>query len=266
MNKQESSPRVTVIDGVALTNFSPTSEEARTPLVFVHGGLHGSWQWAATQRWFAEAGRASTAIDWFSHGESRQLKSSEWLERSILDVREEIGVAVAQCASSPVIVGHSMGGLASLAYAATYPSAIAGLVLLAPVVPARFAGDPVELPVDPDQLWGPPPLDVAAHLFFDGAAPAEHEAIYAQLQPESPAAVWEATRWTAEVDLDAISVPVLVIVGDRDELTPAQVVSSLAGGIGAELVVLDGVGHGLSFDPSWTDQCERIDQWISGIA
>lgn len=265
MNAHEESPLLSVIDGVALTDFRPAEESSRTPLIFVHGGLHGSWQWDSTQRWFADAGRRSISLDWFAHGGSRQLDASEWLRRSILDVREEIGVAVAQCASPPILIGHSMGGLASLAYAATHPSRIAGLVLLAPVVPERFAGAPVELPIDVDQPWGPPPLDITAHLFFDGAPAAEHEAIYAQLQPESPTAVWEATRWTATVDVDAITVPVLVITGDKDELTPVDIVSSLAEGIGAELVTLSGVGHGLSFDQSWIDQCARIDSWASKI-
>jgi pimeloyl-ACP methyl ester carboxylesterase len=265
MNTQESSSRFRVVDGVALTEFRPTDESSRTPLVFVHGGLHGSWQWDATQRWFAAAGRASISLDWFSHGESRKLDASEWLDRSILAVREEIGVAVAQCAAPPVLVGHSMGGLASLAYAATLPSTIAGLVLLAPVVPERFAGAAIELAVDRNELWGPPPLEVAAHLFFNGAPPAEHASIYARLQAESPTAVWEATRWTTTVDVDAITAPTMVIVGDEDGLTPVEVVSSLAERIGAELVVLPGVGHGLSFDPSWTDQCGRIDEWMSNV-
>ncbi|WP_285362879.1 alpha/beta fold hydrolase [Microbacterium sp. LMC-P-041] len=263
MYTEEGIPRHHVVDGVALTEFRPSTEPLRTPLVFVHGGLHGRWQWDSTQRWFAEAGRSSVALDWFSHGDSRQLDASEWLTRSILDVREEIDTAVAQSASRPVLIGHSMGGLASLAYAATHPSQIAGLVLLAPVAPEAFAGAPVELPIDSNKPWPPPPLDVAAHLFFQGAPSAEHETIYARLQPESPTAVWEATRWTALVNVDAITVPVLVITGDSDELTPVDIVSSLARGIDAELVVLPGVSHGLSFDPSWNEQCARIHSWIS---
>lgn len=45
MNAHEEGPFLSVIDGVALTDFCPVDESSRTPLIFVHGGLHGSWQW-----------------------------------------------------------------------------------------------------------------------------------------------------------------------------------------------------------------------------
>lgn len=86
------------------------------------------------------------AIDWFSHGASRRLEHGEWMRRGILDVQTEIGVGVGHTPDRPVLIGHSMRGLASLAYAANHPGGVSALVMLAPVAPARFGGDPIESP------------------------------------------------------------------------------------------------------------------------
>jgi pimeloyl-ACP methyl ester carboxylesterase len=232
-------------------------------MLLVHGGCHGAWQWEPWLPWLARSGRTVMAIDWFSHGMSRGLEHEEWVHRGILDVQTEIGVGVDQAPGRPVLIGHSMGGLASLAYAADHPDRIAALVLLTPVVPARFGGVPIEVPVDREGLWPVPPPEVARQLWFDTAPEAHLATIYNRLQPESSQAVWEATRWTAELAVDTLDVPVLVVAGSRDQLTPPEVVAGLAEGIGAALVTLDGVGHGVAFDPAWPALCERINGWLT---
>jgi pimeloyl-ACP methyl ester carboxylesterase len=205
------------------------------------------------------------AIDWYSHGASRRLADDEWARRSILDVQTEIGIAVDEAPGVPVLVGHSMGALACLAYAVNHPGRVAALVLLSPVVPAKFGGAVVDIPVDLDSLWQLPPPEVARQLWYE-TAPEEHvDTIYRQLQPESSRAVWEATRWTAEVAVDGLDIPVLVAVGTRDQLTPPDTVASLAEGIGATLITLDGVGHGLPFHPGWPALCQQIDTWLTQV-
>lgn len=68
-------------------------------------------------------------MDWFSHGGSRRLEDDESLGRGIAAVGTEIGAAVAQADRPPVLMGHSMGGLASLACAPSRTGAISALVL-----------------------------------------------------------------------------------------------------------------------------------------
>jgi pimeloyl-ACP methyl ester carboxylesterase len=250
-----------VVDGVAITQCDPPGTH-RAPMLLVHGGCHGAWQWEPWLPWLARSGRTVMAIDWFSHGSSRRLAHDEWVHRGILDVQTEIGVGVDQAPGRPVLIGHSMGGLASLAYAANQPGRIAALVLLNPVVPARFGGAAIEVPVDREALWPVPRPEIARQLWFDTAPEAHLATIYNRLQPESSQAVWEATRWTAELAVDTLDVPVLVVVGARDQLTPPEVVAGLAEGIGAALVTLDGVGHGVVFDPGWPALCERINGWL----
>lgn len=254
-----------VVEGVALTEYVAERAAHPTPLLFVHGGVHGSWVWSNMQGWFADRGWSSTALDWFAHGDSAKLSPEDWLRRGITDVTEEIGIARAAVGSRPVLVGHSMGGLAALAYAAAEPGTLAGLVLLAPGVPRAYAGPPVEVPVDRDALWGPPPPEIARSLFYSGVDDEAATRYYRKLQPESPEAVHQATRWTVELDLTPVRGPALVVAAGADPLVTTEAVTAMAADIGADLVVLPGVGHGVTLDPGWPDLAARIDRWLRAM-
>jgi pimeloyl-ACP methyl ester carboxylesterase len=214
----------------------------------------------------AARGWRTLAVDWLSHGQSDQLPHEEWLRRDIVAVRHEIEIACAEAVAatgqSPVLVGHSMGGLASLAYAASTLRELAALVLLTPVVPRQYAAGPVSIEVDFDQPWGPPPPDIARQLFYSGADDVTAEACYQQLQGESPAAVWQATRWTAEVDVSTVRALTLAVAAEDDLLVPADYVLALADDMGAERILLPGVGHGVMLDPGWPELAARIEAWL----
>lgn len=250
---------------MALTECRAGSSGHETPIVFVHGGCHGAWSWEGMQRRLAGRGWSSTALDWLTHGGSDQLEGNDRLRRGIADVRHEIDVACGTLESAPVVIGHSMGGLASLAYAATTTRELAGLVLLTPVVPHEFGGAPIEIPVDFDAPWGPPPPDVARQLFYSGVDDATAAEYHRKLQPESPRAVWEATRWTVEVDVSSLRVPTLVVAAEADPLVPAEYVLAMAEGIGAESVLLPGVGHGVTLDPGWPRLAAQIESWLTRV-
>ena len=192
---------------------------------------------------------------------------SGWLRRGLPEVACEIEVAcasVADAGAPPVVMGHSMGGLAALAYAAA-GHALSALVLLTPVVPKPFGGEPIGLPVNASGPFGSFPPDVARELFFDGVE-AEQAAQYAaRLQVESPTAVWQATRWTAEVDVSKIQVSTLVVAAERDRLVPPPYVAALAEAMHARLLVLPGVGHGVELNPGWEGLLAEIVPWIEAL-
>ena len=258
------------IEGVSITEAVPAQREpGRPPLVMVHGGCHAAWCWQGPQAWFASRGWYAAALDWYSHGDSEALPQTEWCQREIVPVREEIGIVCAAVAEetgrAPVVIGHSMGGLASLAHATVNDQEIAALVLLAPVVPGGYAASAIELPVDSGQPWGPPPPDMARQLFYSGVDDAAAARYYELLQPESPAAVWQATRWTADLPLDRLNAPALVYGAEKDLLVPPDAVQRLSSAIGADYVHLPDTGHGLTLDPIAEEVCERTEEWLSGV-
>lgn len=253
------------VNGVALTEYSTDERAHETPIVFVHGGCHGAWAWENMQRWFADRGWNSTAMDWFSHGGSDQLDRGEWLRRGILAVAREIDVACESAGGAAVVIAHSTGGLAALAYGASTARELKALVLLTSVVPHAFGGAPIEVPVNFEAPWGPPPPDVAHQMFYSGVDAATAAALYQRLQPESPQAVWEATRWTVELDLSRLRAPTFVVAAEADPLVPAQYVLAMAEGIEAESILLPHVGHGVTLDPGWPRLAARIETWLAHV-
>jgi pimeloyl-ACP methyl ester carboxylesterase len=201
------------------------------------------------QDWFADHGRRTVALDWLGHGKSTALPDEIWLKRDIIEVRDEVGAVCADLAEktgvAPVVMGHSMGGLATLAHTALGDQKVAALVLLAPVVPAGHVESPVDVPVTLTEPWEPPPFEQARQLFYSGVPAADAERYYALLQAESPAAVWQATRFT-ELDL----------------LVPSNAVRSFAESIGADYVHMSGTGHGLTLDPVSEDVCRQSEEWL----
>ena len=252
-------------DGVALTSYVADPATQSQPIVFVHGGLHGAWSWASWQRWFADHGWNSTSFDWYSHGESRQLPTEQWLRRGIADVGEEIGIACRAAGGRPILVAHSMGGLAALLFAVANPDSVSALVLLTPVVPRSCASAALEMPIDMDQLWQVPPIEITRGLFFSGVDDDSASEIYSKLQAESPKAVFEATRFVTDVEVERLTVPSFVVAAEDDQLVPAGYVTSLASAINAETVTLPGAGHGVPHDEGWPALAQQIDAWLTKI-
>jgi pimeloyl-ACP methyl ester carboxylesterase len=166
----------------------------------------------------------------------------------------------------PIIAGHSYGGAVALQYAVDYPAEVAALLLLAPgafsesgdlsllyalpeipvlgpfflqtlLVPIgrllapsmnRDAFHPVETP--------PEYLDLMAHL---GARPAQFKAYTQEWQEH------HANMTALAPHYGTIQVPVTIIAGAEDRLTPVEVhAEPLHHAIpGSTLIVLPGTGH-----------------------
>ncbi len=168
------------------------------------------------------------------------------LAQDVRAVLDAAGVDRAQ------VVGHSMGGKIAQWLAVDSPGRVASLVLLAT---SAGAADGV-------------PRDEAAHrlllrgdpaerrrLFFGDAwaddHPGEVRAFFA-LDADRPTlrALYRAsTTHDAWADLPRIAAPTLVVHGTEDRLATLPSAERLAGAIpGAELVVVEGAGHGLHLD------------------
>ena len=201
-------------------------------------------------------------LNWYGHNGSAALAEGQALTRSLLDVTTDIAVVAESLDRAPILVAHSMGGVPSLAYAATNP--VTALVLLAPVLPAGFGADPIELAVDPTSMWMPPP-GLIKRIWWAGVTDEESQRYTSLLVPESPRAVLEATRWLCEVNVSEVHVPALVIAAGADDLIPAEV-QSLAQAIDATFVLLEDEGHGIPVNPVWAQVTAQISEWLSSTS
>ena len=212
----------------------PTREPA---VVRVHGGGHAKWSFEQYSRVLSDGGYEVHALDWLGH------------------------YVVERLSSPPIIIGHSMSAMAALLYAASNP--VERLVLLTPVVPSTVGADPIDLDVDLTKPLAVP-YDVARQLFFPTLDEDLARMYYDLLEPESPRAVWQATRWKIDVDPQAVTAPTLVFATELDILTPPAAVAGLAELMGAPYELIPAIGHSeiLLKQPESIAVAERIRAWL----
>ncbi len=118
------------VDGARI-HYLAWGEPGRRGLVFVHGGAaHAHW-WTHVAAAYARQYRV-VAIDLSGHGDSehRSAYSLEQWAAEVMAVAGDAGIE-----GPPVIVGHSMGGMVTIATAALHPDDVAGVVVVdSPVV------------------------------------------------------------------------------------------------------------------------------------
>ena len=109
-----------------------------TPVLFVHSFAGSSVQWAPQLEHVSQARRA-VAIDLHGHGGSDASTGAPY---DIASFADDIAAAADGLGLDRfVLVGHSLGGAAAIAYAADYPQRVAGLVLVA--TPGRLPDEQV---------------------------------------------------------------------------------------------------------------------------
>jgi pimeloyl-ACP methyl ester carboxylesterase len=253
------------IDGIRVERFTTAPKDAaqRPPLICVHGGCHASWSWQEHAPVYAAAGYEVHALNWRGRGGSAAINDESFVKLSIADVVDDID-KVARCFDTPpVLIAHSMGGLAAQLYASAHE--VGALVLLTPVVPSNVGATPHELPIgDMDAPWGPPPPDVARQMFFQGLDDMQAAHFYALLVPESPLRVYEATRWSLAVDATKLTAPILIVSGALDILTPPETGAALAALYGATYQLGPAHGHNVLLGEGARRIAEDVIAWVVG--
>jgi pimeloyl-ACP methyl ester carboxylesterase len=208
-------------------------------LVFLHEGLGSISMWKDFPvALAAAAGLPALVYDRYGHGRSDPLeapRAADFLEREATIVLPEL--LALEGITRPVLVGHSDGGSIALLHAATFPDSpvacvtLAAHVLFEPAMRAGVGGVRERFRTDPElrRRLGRHHRDVD-RLVEDWTG--------IWLAPDRP-------EWTMVDKLAAITCPVLVLQGERDEHGTAVHVDAIRAGVGGrvETLVLKGVGH-----------------------
>ncbi len=247
---------------------------AGPPLVFVHGlgGSHLNWALIGPQ---LAVGRRAMALDLRGFGltPGDRRTATIWGNTALLQQFIE------HIAGEPaVLVGNSMGGMLSILQAHTHPDSVAGLVLIAPVLPARvrrpdlsaarkfwFSAVPGLRKASARALRdGVPPRHLVQRvmdLYCSDPVSADPEIIDAattlselhRAAGGADEALLVATRSLMNVAsqprryeavMAALGAPVLLIGGTRDPVVPlASIRAAAASNPGWETVIMENVGH-----------------------
>src|SRR4029453_5911413 len=115
----------------------PLKSGQPTPLLFIHGMMHGAWCWDVHfLDYFAHHGFAVHAVNLRGHGHSEGRERLRWSR--IADYVENVANVVRQLPSRPILIGHSMGGFIIQKYLEDHVAP--GAVLLSSPPPAGLLG------------------------------------------------------------------------------------------------------------------------------
>ena len=207
----------------------------RPTVVFVHGAAMNRTVWTLFGRYFTRHEYNAIAVDLPGHGRSEgpPLESISEMADWIAALFEEMEIDAAH------LVGHSMGSLAVLDAAARYPERAHGIALIGTSAPMRVTDallDPARanehLALDLVTLWGHSPkarvggfsipgmwMTVGGLRLLERAAPG---VLFADLNACNDYA--EGIERAREVRC-----PVLLVLGERDSMTPAPAARELEG-------------------------------------
>src|SRR6185436_16018300 len=261
------------------------TDDARTPVLFIHGlWLHAS-SWAPWVDLFRNAGYDPVAPGWPGEGatipESR-ARHDRVANKGLNELVSFFGAIANELPAQPILIGHSFGGLIAerllgegvgRAAVAIDPAQIKG------VLPLPLAQLRATLPVlaNPLNIGKAVALTKSEFRFGFGNAipPEESDALFEQWTIPSPALpLFEAAlanfnpHAPSKVDTaNSTRGPLLLISGTADHTVPDVTTQatfrlyrhSLAV---TELKQFEGRGHSLTIDRGWPDVAKAVLAWL----
>lgn len=250
-------------------------------IFMIHGMWAGSWTWHNYKNFFEEKGfKCVTTTLRFHDMDPKDSPHPQLGTTSLLDYAEDLEQEIRQLGLSPIVMGHSMGGLlaqilASRGLAKTLvllnPASPAGIIALTPSVVKSFWSVQKKW-----GFWKNPirqTFDEAVYSTLHLTPVEDQREVYDKFVYESGRAVYEIGYWlfdtkkAAYVDEQKVTCPVLVIAGGQDRITPASVVRKVAEKYKsvATYKEFEDHAHWVVAEPGWPKIAEYIISWLKQI-
>jgi len=240
----------------------------KQPIIFVHGAWHGKWCWdkyfAPT---FSNRGYAVITFDLPGHDRSGKIQGIN--KYSIGDYVKALEKEVNKLDTSPIIVGHSMGGFIVQKY--LEQNTCKAAILIAPVphygaikTSLRFLRKPYAYPA----LFGfnlyalVNSLEKSSEAFFSKGLSTEDLTEYTdQLCSESYLAFLNMLFPRIKLN-HQLKIPMLVLAAKNDAIILENEVRSTANKYNADFKVIDHIAHDMMLDINQEIVSEEIINWI----
>jgi len=227
-------------------------DPARESVLFIHGAGMDHTVWTLLARHFARHGRNVIAVDLPGHGRSGGDPA-----RSIGEMADWVAALLDELAlERTAIVGHSMGGLVALDFAARYPDRVRAVALVGSTAPMPVSEAILEAAAADDHAafdmltqWG----YSKRHQYGGNSNPGLWMMggtlrLFERCRPGVLHADMNAcNNYDSGLQRAAlVECPVLVVAGDGDRLTPLRAAQPLLAALPSPVVkVLRGSGHSL---------------------
>jgi pimeloyl-ACP methyl ester carboxylesterase len=253
-----------VIDKGAVSKSHPA------PLLFVHGAWHAAWCWDENfLSFFADKGYRAVALSFRGHGDSPTGKPLRIC--SVADYVEDVSSVADTLPTSPVVIGHSMGGLIVQKYLERH-AAPAG-VLMTSIPPRGNLGNALRwirqrpthfakmtftgkaLPyINPPQL--------ARERFFSSHTPEDDVRKYAARLQEDSSRIGIDCLLLRLPRPTRVTTPLLVLGAEEDTAHTRKEILATARAYGTEAEFFPDMGHNMMLEPGWAAVAERIHTWL----
>ncbi len=248
----------------------PANNQQATPLLFIHGMLHGAWCWDVHfLDYFARHGYASHAVNLRGHGNSEGRENLRWIR--IADYVQDMEDTVRQLPEPPILIGHSMGGFVIQKYLEDHDAP--GAVLLSSPPPAGLLGTALRIARRRPLVFAKANLtfsllpviatpELAREAFFSADFPDEELLTHwKQMQDES---------YMAFVDMVAldrpkparVKAPLLVLGVGRDNMLKPDEIEATARAYNTHSEIIPDVAHNSMLEPRWQAVADRILAWL----
>jgi pimeloyl-ACP methyl ester carboxylesterase len=246
------------------------SESHPAPLLFVHGAWHAAWCWDENfLSFFADKGYRAVALSFRGHGDSPTDKPLRIC--SVADYVEDVSSVADTLPTSPVVIGHSMGGLIVQKYLEKH-AAPAG-VLMTSIPPRGNLGNALRwirqrpthfakmtftgkaLPyINPPQL--------ARERFFSSHTPEDDVRKYAARLQEDSSRIGIDCLLLRLPRPTRVTTPLLVLGAEEDTAHTRKEILATACAYGTEAEFFPDMGHNMMLEPGWAAVAERIHTWL----
>jgi pimeloyl-ACP methyl ester carboxylesterase len=257
-----------VLDAIDVIDKGPP--EGR-PLLFVHGAFHGAWCWDEHfLDFFAERGYRALALNLRGHADSPSPTPLN--DCSVADYVDDVHTVATALPTSPVVIGHSMGGFVVQKYLAAHDAPAGVLVASAPpyglvrAMTRIVATHPrhcartrsLRRPVD---FFGTP--EIARALFYHPATPQDLvDAYVGRLQDESTRVLYRDLTFGDLVRPKRVTAPVLVLGAELDGFFSRREVVATARAYRAVAEFIPSMGHNMMLETNWAMVATRIHTWL----
>jgi len=248
----------------------PALNPLATPLLFIHGTLHTASCWDVHfLDYFAQHGYASHAVNLRGHGKSEGREKLRWTR--IADFVEDVENTVRQLPSTPILIGHSMGGFIIQKYLEAHDAPAA--VLLSSPSPAGLL--PTAIRTARRQPWAFAKVNLTMSLKpFIATPQLVGEAFFSQDLPgELLLEYWKQTQddsFRAFLDMVALDLPkpnrvkspLLVLGAGRDNMIGPREIEATARAYKTKAEIIPDVAHNSMLELRWQSVAERILAWL----
>lgn len=250
------------------------------PLLFIHGHRMGAWVFADTYLpFFYDRGYEVFALNLRGHGWS---EGAEDIERTSLDeyyadLERAVAYVQAETGATPVLIGYSTGAALVQRYLAENQPPAAVLLGMADIQAglAHYREwSRIYFPDEAEAAASPGDMDVfyrrpaynRALLFHSEERPEGHKKYVTRMVTQAGSRrVWNDLAGF-RTPPPAGDIPVLIVAGAEDPLTPSPALERARRLYNAEVVVLDNTRHGIPVGEQWKKGAKSILKFLRELA